>query len=57
MLGEKNPTLEVSPTARRGHTMTKIDSVHALMFGGALGKGYQYSSQLFKFLFHTQYVL
>lgn len=56
VLGEKNPQLEVSPTARRGHTMTKIDSVYALVFGGALGKGFQYSSQVFKFFFHTQYV-
>lgn len=46
--------MEVSPTARRGHTMTKIDGVYALIFGGALGRGFQYSSQLFKFMFHTQ---
>ncbi len=34
--------------------MTKIDSSVALLFGGALGKGFQYSSQLFSLHFHTQ---
>jgi hypothetical protein len=54
LLGEKDPRLEVAPSARRGHTMIKIDPVHALVFGGALGKGFQYSSQLFCFNLHTQ---
>eukprot|EP00802_Teleaulax_amphioxeia_P008816 Tamp_08827.p1 GENE.Tamp_08827~~Tamp_08827.p1 ORF type:complete len:712 (+),score=113.37 Tamp_08827:28-2136(+) len=54
VLGEKDPRLQVSPSARRGHTMTKIDSSVALLFGGALGKGFQYSSQLFSLHFHSQ---
>ena len=36
--------------------MVKIDANHALVFGGALGKGFQYSSQLFRFHFRTKYV-
>ena len=54
VLGEKDPRLQVAPTARRGHTMTKIDSSCGFLFGGALGKGFQYSSQIFSLNFHTQ---
>ena len=34
--------------------MIKVDGNHALVFGGALGKGFQYSSQLFKFFFNSK---
>lgn len=56
LLGETDPRMVISPTARRGHTMVKIDANYALVFGGALGKGFQYSSQLFRFNFQTKYV-
>jgi len=54
VLEKRDPRLQVSPTCRRGHTMIKVDGNHALVFGGALGKGFQYSSQLFKFFFSSK---
>lgn len=46
--------VHIAPTPRRGHTLTLVDSLSAILFGGNVAGtgGQHYSSQTFRLIFH-----